>query len=179
MSWTLAALLAFAPVASHDGRPWADDSHAHAHARYVGIAEAIDAACEDATAPRSCRALLVAIAIGESGLARDADEGPCYREGAWRSRCDGGRAASVWQVHRHCASWDRERGTCAAWTEVTDLFASRETAAKAALRQARWSLARCKDLSGLSGACVEGTRHARSAAARERLWRRIAAWEPR
>lgn len=41
---------------------------------------------------------LLGMAVGESGLAPDADLGPCYLEGMKGKRCDGGRAVGILQV---------------------------------------------------------------------------------
>lgn len=175
LAWTLAALLHFAPPSMHDRAPWADASHDEARARYEHVARAIVAACSDSPRQRECAALLAAIAIGESGIARDADVGPCYRVGSYRTRCDSGRAASVWQVQ----AWGRD--PAGNTITVAMLFDSRELAARQALKAARWSVARCgrKDardrLSGLSGRCIDGPGPWRSRLA---LWERLRAWEP-
>lgn len=172
LDWTLAALLAFAPPERHDGTRWADDSREAALVRYQGIASAIVAVCPEDD--RSCHALLAAIAIGESGLARDADVGPCYREGGYRTRCDSGLAASVWQAHAFGADEAGEAIT------IARLFADRELAAWQTLRVARSSLARCgrgeDSLSGLSGTCKKGPGPWR---ARWRLWSRMRHWMPK
>lgn len=89
----LLLLLHLAPLDRQTSAPWADASTAEAAVRYVEIATAIGNVCDrDSPHPETCSALLVAIAVGESGLARDADIGPCYREGAYRARCDSGAA---------------------------------------------------------------------------------------
>ena len=41
---------------------------------------------------------MLGMAVGESGLSPDADLGPCYHSGAYRTRCDGGRAVGLLQV---------------------------------------------------------------------------------
>jgi len=175
IAWTLAALLRFAPVAMHEGAPWADATVEDGVARRVGIANAIGSVCSDAKSPRGCASLLVAIAVGESGLARDADVGPCYRVGGYKTRCDSGRAASVWQVQPQ--GWDADGQP----VTVAKLFVDRELAAGIALRVARSSLSRCKSgdprdrLSGLSGRCIAGPGPWRS---RYDLWQRVRAWEP-
>ncbi len=77
-------------------------------------------------------AQLVAIASMESGFAPDADVGPCFRGLDGRGpRCDGGRAASVFQLHagRH--------GT------VAELFADRPRAVRAALHLVQRSVRAC------------------------------------
>lgn len=172
-SWTLAALLHFAPPEQHDAAPWADPSREAAVERYEGVAAAIVSTCDDSPSPRSCAALLVALAVGESGLARDADVGPCYRRGGYRTRCDSGAAASVWQAHAFGVDADGEPIT------VARLFADRALAAWQALRVARGSLQRCRHLpvedrlAGLSGACRPNA----SSRARWRLWQTVSAWE--
>lgn len=176
--WTLAALLQFAPLSRHERAPWADASPEAALSRYRSIAEAIVEQCEDRREPRPCAALLVALAVGESGLARDADVGPCYRRGVHRTRCDSGRAASVWQVQPH------GRDDAGPIT-VARLFASRSLAARFALRVAWGSLSRCRDLpeedrlAALGGLGPDGRcRPSRSARARWRLWHTVRSWEP-
>ncbi len=77
-------------------------------------------------------AQLVAIASMESGFAPDVDVGPCFRGLDGRGpRCDGGRAASVFQLHagRH--------GT------VAELFADRPRAVRAALHLVQRSARAC------------------------------------
>jgi hypothetical protein len=168
--WTLLALLRFAPLEQQARGPWADPSPASAAERYLGIAQAVEAECRDARAPRDCAALLVALAVGESGLARDADVGPCHRVGGYKTRCDSGAAASVWQVQR----WTAE-------VTVEDLFADRRLAARQALRVARASLRACRDLpaedrlSALSGSCKAGPGPWR---ARWALYQTARTWEP-
>lgn len=172
IEWTLAALLHFAPPEKQDRNPWADPSREAAVERYTGIAEAIVEQCGE---EKGCASLLVAIAVGESGLARDADLGPCYRKGRWKTRCDSGAAASVWQAHAF--GWD-EKGEP---VTVAKLFADRSLAAKHTLRVARGSLKRCKGLkpedrlSGLSGRCRAGNGPWR---ARWRLWLTVRDWAP-
>lgn len=168
LDWTLAALFWFAPPERHDGTPWAEPRE-RTHERYAHIAAAIVEVCETAKDKRGCVSLAAAIAIGESGLAADADEGPCYRKGGYAKRCDSGHAASVWQVQR--------------WTHHTieELFADRRLAARQALKVAYASLAKCgkvdkRDrLSGLSGRCIDGPGPWR---ARHALWLTIRGWEP-
>lgn len=174
VEWTLAALVHFAPIGQFDRSPWADPSHEYAMERYRGIAEAIAGECQDTKQPKSCAALLSAIAVGESGLARDADEGPCYRRNGYKTRCDSGAAASVWQVHAH--GWDAKGEDIT----VERLFAERSLAAWVVHRVARGSLARCSHLpeqdrlAGLSGSC----KPSKSARARWNLWRKVEQWSP-
>lgn len=158
--WALAAMLYLVPLGTHDRAPWADASHAAQLARYESIATAVWDACGD---DRGCASLLVSLAVGESGLARDADEGPCYRRGGYRKRCDAGAAESVWQV------------------QMRGMFADRTAAAREAKRRARASLSMCRGLraedrlSALSGRCIDGDGPWR---ARWRLWARMRGWTP-
>lgn len=174
VEWTLAALLHFAPPELQSKNPWADPSLEAARERYQGIAEAIAGECDDVKSKRSCAALLAAIAIGESGLARDADLGPCYRKGGHKRRCDSGAAASVWQVHAHGFDTRGEDIT------IERLFSERALAAWLVHRVARGSLARCSHLpeqdrlAGLGGNCTPSA----SARARWKLWRQVEQWSP-
>ncbi len=172
VEWTLAALLNFAPPEQHDGTAWADASREAAIERYVGISEAITSQCTT----RSCAALLVAIAVGETGLAKDADVGPCHRKGGYKKRCDSGLAASVWQTHAFGLDKDGEPIT------VERLFADRKLAAWVVVRVARGSLQRCKHLpredrlAGLGGGHCKPSESAR---ARWRLWQSVESWNPK
>jgi hypothetical protein len=178
--WILAALLRFAPLANLPQFPGHEETPDESRARYVLIARAIQKEAEapeakpDGLTDRQEAALLIALAIGESGLAKDADVGPCHRKGAWRTRCDSGQAASVWQVHAFGEGPDGTKITLAG------LFASRRLAAWQALRVARSSLGLCRRLppedrlSGLSGRCQDGPGPWR---ARWRLWQTIQAWK--
>jgi hypothetical protein len=178
-SWILAALLHFAPPEKLPRFPGHEEAPEEVRDRYALIAQAILAQAEapeerpDGLTDRQEAALLIALAVGESGLARDADVGPCHRRGRWRTRCDSGAAASVWQVH--------------AWGEDADgpitlrrLFASRDLAASRALLVARGSLGLCRRLlpedrlSGLSGRCQAGPGPWR---ARWRLWHSVLTWK--
>jgi hypothetical protein len=178
--WVLAALLHFAPVGQWDRSHWADESHEAALQRYRGIATAIESVCALSKGPvRDCESLLVALAVGESGLAKDADLGPCYRRGNWWRRCDAGKAASAWQAQAH--GFDLRPNGDGKRITVARLFADRELAAWQALRVARNSLSLCRDLapedrlSALSGRCHKGDGPWRN---RWRLWGKVKAWIP-
>lgn len=80
-----------------------------------------------ATSRRYTASLLFAIAIHESGLAKDVDVGPCAPERLKKGGCDGGRAASLWQIQGYDVP-------------------TRRDAARIALRLARRSLMVCRDL---------------------------------
>ena len=173
-SFVLAALLHFAPPEHQDKRPWADPSRDYALARYSKVADAIVSACESRKNPKACASLLTAIAVGESAVSRDTDEGPCHRSGPWKRRCDGGRAVSVYQIHPTGADADGP-------ITAERLFADRKLAARIAYRAAAGSLQMCRHLpdpvdhlSGLSGRCQAGLKSARE---RYKLWRKIAQFQ--
>jgi hypothetical protein len=175
-AWTLAAMLQFAPA---ERAPQFEDHREtieETRARYAEIASTIAAECVSSSrTPKDCAAVLVAVGTGESHFARDADLGPCYRKGAYRSRCDGGWAASVWQVHAFGFKADGTPIT------VEDLFADRALAAKRAIGAIRQSIRTCRHLperdrlSMLSGRCQEGLKSARD---RYDLWQRVRVWNP-
>jgi hypothetical protein len=163
--WTFLAMVRFAPFEQLPQYPGHTESWREAMARYGEIAHAIATVCETELYPRKCAALLVAIGRGESGFARDADVGPCYRpkHSKLRSRCGGGHAASVWQ--------------CEAFGGVTlkQLFADRELAARRILIAAN----ACKGtLNGLAGNCNPSASHKLAARKHLERWRRIEAWVP-
>lgn len=169
--WTFLALLHFAPPERQASNPWADPSAEYAHARYGQIASDIVSVC----ASKSCAELLVAIAVGEIGLARDADEGPCHRAGPWKTRCDSGKAASVWQVQSYGRAPDGEKVTPA------KLFADRRLAASMVLRVASGSLKQCAHLpteDRLANLGGGGCRPSKSARSRYLLWRSVSGWTP-
>ena len=162
--WLLAAALAFAPPEKAKQFPGFEETPAQARARYASIAADIDTA---AGGDKAKAALLLAIALGESGLAKDVDSGTCYRIGAYRSRCDAGTSHSLWQVKAY--------GITAA-----ELKTDRLKAAKKALALAQSSLGSCRALDprdGLSqyatGSCKAGVA---SAQARFDLWGKVYAW---
>lgn len=177
--WVFLALLHFAPVEQIPTFEGFEETAEEARDRYLALSDAIAAAAEEDVRPtglgqRDEAALLVAIAIGETRLSRDTDVGPCFRGragGPYWSRCDHGRAASVWQLHR----WDFEGRR----PQLTELFADRGLAARMALHAATTSLWRCRALpavdrlSALSGRCVVGLEQARG---HYRRWIRIRAW---
>ena len=172
--YTFLAMMHFAPPERAPQFPGYEESHEAAVERYAEIAWTIAGVCEDAPSPRRCASLLVAIGVGESYFARDADIGPCYRVGVHRTRCDSGLAASVWQAQAFGVDDDGQPIT------VARLFASRKLAATHVLRVARASLRQCRklepvdQLSGLSGRCQVGLKSAQS---RWRLWQTIQSWE--
>lgn len=176
--WVFGALLRFAPVDGLPQVPTWEETSEQATARYATIAEDIATAAEDNTrawlTDRQEAALLIAIGIGESQLAKDVDKGPCYLGPGFEARCDRGTSATLWQIKRGVL-WEGERLT------YLQLFEDRGRAARIALWAARSSLWTCRKLpeldrlSGLSGKCQTGHAAARAHYTR---WGRIAAWEP-
>ncbi len=176
VAWVLAALLHFAPVEKLPRFAGYEETPEQARARFASIAADIVAAVEankGTLSDRTEAALLAAVAIGESGLALDTDRGPCFRKGAYRTRCDSGLAATIWQLQ--AVRWEGQD------LRAKDLFADRPRAARIALRAALSSLHRCRHLpaedrlAALGGSC----KPSKSATARYRLWQRVRAWEPR
>jgi hypothetical protein len=178
-AWLLAAALHFSPVERLPQFPGHEETAESSRERYGAIAADVASVVEEMKGTKQEAALLLAWALGESGLARDADVGPCFRgrhKGAnHRTRCDSGAAASMWQIHEHVAKDG---------TPVTkeQLFADRKLAARTMLRALRASSKACRHLkpedrfsqAGL-GRCVEGNKSVR---ARFRLWARVAGWAP-
>ncbi|NUO50679.1 MAG: hypothetical protein HOV80_17640 [Polyangiaceae bacterium] len=179
-TWVLAALLQFAPPDRLPQYPGYEETLEQTQERYADIAGVISSVAlaeeeaPDGMTDREEAALLVAIAVGETHLALDADRGPCFRDGRFHERCDRGRAASIWQVH----AWKRN----GEWVPLSELFENRELAAERAFYVARSSLGMCKHLppedrlSGLSGRCIRGLA---SAQAHYRRWMKLRAWEPK
>lgn len=174
--WVLHAMLEHAPLEQLPTFSGHIETEREALGRYGEIARDITDVCSEQKQPRICASLLVAIGVGESHFSRDADQGPCFREGGYRTRCDSGLAASVWQTHAH--GFDRG----GAPITVERLFAERKLAAFVAFRAAAGSLNMCRHLpdpvdrlSGLSGRCQAGLRSARD---RYTLWRKVSGWRP-
>ncbi len=163
--YLLAAALFFAPFETRPQFPGYEETKEEYRERLTSIAADI----ESETKSRSDAALLLAWAIGESGLAKDTDVGPCYRpsHSKWWTRCDSGHAASMWQIHEHMGKDG---------TKVTTkmLFADRKLAARTMVRSLRASWKACKHLepqdrfsqAGI-GRCVAGNKSVR---ARYQLW---------
>lgn len=124
VAWILSLLLYAAPPDRLDAMPGWDETPAARAARYEAIAADVAAVvyAPDAVVlyagPRArahTAALLVAVAVLESGLAADVDRGPCYRGRDGRGpRCDRGRAHSLWQVHDPAVQGDRRAAARAA-----------------------------------------------------------------
>lgn len=179
VTWLLAAMLAFAPPAKAKRFPGWEETEGEARARYLALAQAIEAAALASNgsgySDKAEAALLLALALEESDLARDVDVGPCYRAGGWKARCDGGTSFSVWQLKAYRKS-DGTRVTGAM------IQADRVLAAKKALALALGSMGQCKKLpeadrlsAYVKGTCQEG--HAGSAK-RVAKWRKVEGWKP-
>lgn len=146
-SLILALLLLAAPPDRLPQFPGHTETVEQARTRYASIAADIVAEVE-ASPPvrgldrRDTAILVAAMAIGESGLARDADVGPCHRRGAWRARCDHGRSVSMWQLmtDRGKLTHDGETYT------KQQLFSDRRLAIRVALSRLRRSVNACYHL---------------------------------
>ena len=175
--WTFLAMLQHAPIEHLPDFEGHVETQTEALARYGAIAQVIVEVCDaESKAPKNCVALLVALGIGESHFAKDADIGPCHRKGGFKGRCDGGLAASVWQTHAYGHDKNGKQIT------VERLFAERRLAAEVALRQARSSIRACahlprrNQLAGLAGRCDPSPQHMKSAQSRYDGWQALLTW---
>lgn len=169
-AWVFAAAMRFANPDHHPQYPGHEETHDEAVTRYESIAADIATVAKN----RSHAALLLALAIGESSLSSDADLGPCYR-GATRSsplrkRCDGGNAASIFQLHAFGGH------------SLADFFDDRKLAARVVLKLAVGSFKQCASLlpedrlSGMGlGHCEAGNK---SVEERYRLFKKLESWSP-
>lgn len=125
-SWIFALLVSHIPLAAADRAPYPEavETRDERRARYESIAEDIAAVAPD----RESASLLIAIAVHESGLARDVDLGPCAPARVKKGGCGGGRAMSMWQI------------------EGLKCWPTRREAAALALRKARGSQQQCRHL---------------------------------
>jgi len=122
--WILSLLTLALPPERIAAMPGWEETPAAREARYSEIAADVAAVvyAPDAVVlyagPRArarTAALLVAVAVLESGLAADVDRGPCYRGRDGRGpRCDRGRAFGLWQVHDPSVQGDRRAAARAA-----------------------------------------------------------------
>ena len=90
----LSAMLRLSPPNKHHAPPGWEETPEAALARYQAIAEDIASVARN----RIEAGALLGIAWHESGFYRDVDIGPCAALGAYRGRCDGGKAVSLWQL---------------------------------------------------------------------------------
>lgn len=123
--WVLSALTEHVPPERVSPRfPQAVETLEEKHDRYVDIAWDIASVSSN----KRDAALLVAVAIKESGLARDVDLGPCDPARVRLGQCDAGRAKTLWQL------------------QAVDGWPDRREAARMALKRLRHSEKRCRDL---------------------------------
>jgi hypothetical protein len=181
VAWLLALALQFAPPERSKQLPGWEETVEQRTARYAAIAEDIWHTVKtgrhiNGLGKRRTAALMLAVAIGESGLDPDTDKGPCYRGGKYRPRCDYGHAASMWQI-----KLGRGKTAQEGWGQA-DLFADRRKAAAVALRGIRGSWWMCRRLPEAhrlaaygSGTCRRGHK---GSAARIRLWYKLMAAKP-
>lgn len=173
--WVLSAALYFAPIESRPQFKGYEETREEAFDRYISIANDIaEAAQENAKTEGGAKqraALLLAVAVGESGLSADVDQGPCYRQGNWKARCDGGTSFTLWQLKHALIDGELVRG------KLLEGHDNRKRAAKGALRALLGSLGMCKKLpeedrlSGYGvGRCVTGNKSVR---ARWALYQRV------
>lgn len=139
-TWVLILIVALCPPARMAALPafpgWAETEPEWA-AREAAIAMDIASVTSD---PREA-AVLVAIGFHEAKFFKDADVGPCYRGPRGdNARCDGGRAASIFQVQAMGAD------------DLRDLFADRRKAARRALDMVRRSARACVPKHGADAA---------------------------
>lgn len=143
-AWLLGLALASVPIEKAKNPPGWDESAEERTRRYESIAADLAAVVYDPSerpaydgpqARARTAALMLGVAIMESGLARDVDLGPCYRGlSGTGPRCDRGRAFCVMQVHADGVG----RTTREGWTGE-ELFADRRKCFRAALHLIRAS----------------------------------------
>ena len=107
VEWLLALALQFAPPSQALRFPGYDETADATRVRYAAIAEDIAAVTQEheplpGLSRSESAAFVLAMAVGESALAIDADKGPCFRGRHlgrnYAGRCDSGRAVGVLQV---------------------------------------------------------------------------------
>lgn len=103
-AWILQLALYLAPVDHARNFPGYEEQPWQRRDRYEHIARAIELRVArepplDGLTRAQSAALVLALAVEETELELDADEGPCYRVGAFRWRCDSGLAVGILQVH--------------------------------------------------------------------------------
>lgn len=106
VAWLLALMLQFAPPGKAVEMPGFEETVEQRTARYQSIAEDIYTVVDRSQVHMLTRqqnaGLLLAVALGESELAKDTDVGPCFH-GTFNGinyahRCDGGKAVGIMQV---------------------------------------------------------------------------------
>lgn len=152
------------------------ETEAEALARYSAVADAVETVATDPTVeplfdgPRArlkTAQLLLAVAIGETHIARDADVGPCIGK-----RCDTGRSACVMQINVGAGK------TAEGWTRE-ELFADRVKCVTSGANRIRQSMGMCRRqpfahrLADFSGGMCESPRAQASSERKMRLFERI------
>lgn len=199
VAWIFALMSFLAPpekltAAPHVQLPGWEETLEQRTERYESIAKDIFEVVYDVSAKLPYRgkrgraqstALLVAIAFMESGFMPDVDKGPCYRKGSFRTRCDGGLSAGMWQARLG------EGETLLSIHGVdglkqADLFKDRKTQVRIALHMVNRSFKTCRLLGPeavlnvySSGSCSRGQKPAsarlalakRAYAARPPTWK--------
>lgn len=130
--------LKFAPVEKARSYPSHPETHEQRRLRYASIATDI-AKTVKADGPIrglsewQTATIILGLGIGESNLDPDADLGPqCYREGVYRSRCDGGLAVGIVQIQDKSIT-QRDR-----------MFADRRLLLSRALKAIKGSFGACR-----------------------------------
>jgi hypothetical protein len=151
VAWLFALALHFAPPDRAHQFPGWEETNKERTARYAQIAQDVyDVVYDEDSKPipgmsrARTAAFMLALAIGESGLDKDADQGPCYRAPGWKLRCDGGNAASMWQIMLGKGFiFDRDGKTK---LYQKHLFKNRKKALEISLRLTRSSFWACRKL---------------------------------
>lgn len=169
VAWLTALALQLCPPAHAHQFPGHIETVEQATARYQSIAEdiytVVDKASTKMFSKQRNAGFLLALAIGETELAHDADLGPCYREGAHKHRCDGGRAVGILQVQ----PGSPER--------IKELFADRKALLTVGLRAVVSSLGTCRHLPFDERLAAYGAGNCENARARAGSKKRFATFE--
>jgi len=177
VAWLLRLALDLAPIEKAHNFPGYEEQPWQRRDRYEHIVTAMARRVDiEPTLPQLTKAqsvaLLLALAVEETELDLDADEGPCFRglhQGrSWAWRCDGGLAVGIVQVH-------------VPKPDQADFFAHRGRVLQLGYRQLRRALgARCRFEDRLA-VLARGCQDARSVVGSRRvfaLWTRALALGP-
>ena len=141
VTWLVALMLWASPPerdAKHQAFPGWAETPAERTVRYESIATDIYEAVYVPGArlpwggkngPARSAALLLALSFGESGWAPDVDKGPCYP--GVHGRCDGGRAACIFQIQAGPGTTLSQHGISG--KTGADLFSDRKLCVQVAL----------------------------------------------
>ena len=180
IAWLVSLMVVIAPpdkLAAAPQLPGWEETAEQKTQRYTSIATDIHSVVYDPEVKPLYRgkkgrartaALLLAIAYMESGFAHDVDKGPCYRKGSYRSRCDGGLSAGLWQA-RIGAGTTLETVHGIDGKTQADLFGDRKLQVRVALHMVRRSFKACRSLGQnallnvyASGSCFRGEQPAKA-----------------